>query len=505
MKRSAYDWNFTTVNDGVSSQALAGGSEQQPRGRMLGGCGSLNDMVYARGFPTDYHEWAELVGPAWNWTDVLPYFMKTEHMTDHRILSNSELMRYHGTHGEIEVAGTDVPDSPNSILLKAFEELGFDIVDDMTYPHKIGAGKLSHNIRGGRRDSTLTAMLNKVQTNNLHVLKDTLATKIIIENESAVGVKALSNGEELVFFANKEVVVTAGTFNTPKLLMLSGIGPKASLEELGIQVVKDLPVGEGLNDHIMVLYYIAADSGTCQSNERDDSFEVIKYLYDSSGVLSYSDSIAAYLPQKGKDPNVPHFALYPTCVSKGGLTYEMCLQSIGYTNETCMKIAQENEHHELIAIGVVLLKPQSRGRVTLSSAVPTDEPLIFSGNFQDKTDMEQFPEAVKVALSLTNSTHLKALNARVVDLMPEICKSLEGDEAIRCQVRALATTAWHAAGTCALGSVLDPELRVHGVRGLRVADASVMPAVVRGNTNAPVVMIAEKAAHFIKNTYGVDD
>ncbi|KAJ8730432.1 hypothetical protein PYW07_017470 [Mythimna separata] len=505
LKESRYDWNFTSVDDGVTSQALARGQQKQPRGRMLGGSGSLNDMVYSRGHPSDYYEWAQVAGDAWNWTQVLPYFKKTEHMTDPKIIKNIELMRYHGTNGEIEVSGTDVQGSPNAKLLQAFGEMGFPIVDDMTYPHKIGAGRFSRTIRHGRRDSSLTAMLNKVQNRNLYVLKDTLVTKILIENSTAVGVKALSNGEELFFYANKEVIVSAGTFNTPKLLMLSGIGPRAVLEKLGIGVVQDLPVGEGLDDHVMVLYHIAADQGTCPLNERDAYFDVIKYLYDGSGRLSYSDTIGVYLPQKGKDPDVPYFAIYPTCIAQGLLSYDQCMQGLGYTSETCMALSEANKQSELITLGVVLLKPQSRGRVTPASADPLHDPRIHSGTFSDIADMEQFPEAVKVALSLVNTTHFKKLRAHVVDLTPESCRGLDEEAVIRCQVRALAMAAWHSVGTARLGGVVDARLRVRGVAALRVADASVMPSVIRGNTNAAVVMIAEKAAHFIKNDDGRDN
>lgn len=508
LPKSSYDWNFTTVNDGNTSQSMEGGWQKQPRGKMLGGSGSLNDMVYSRGHPTDYYEWADLVGHEWNWTDVLPYFMKTEQMTDHRIVNNSELMQYHGRYGEIEVSGADVPDSPNAKLLKAFEELGFDIVDDMTYPYKIGAGMFSHTIRDGRRDSSLTALLNKVQSNNLHVLKSTLVTKILIENNTAVGVRALLNGEELSFFANKEVIISAGTFNSPKLLMLSGIGPKASLKEFGIDVIQELPVGERLNDHVMVIYYIAVQKGICLINERDLSFEMIKYLYNGSGKYAYSDSMGVYLPQRDKDPNVPYFAIYPSCLPQGQLTYDACMQGLGYPSEICMKLKNESEQNELISLAVVLLKPQSRGVVRLASTDPTVDPLIYSGTFNDVSDMEEYPAAVKVALSLVNSTYFKNKSAHVVDMTPGNCKGLEDeeDEVIRCQVRELAMTAWHAVGTCALGGVLDAEMRVRGVSSLRVVDASAMPTVPRGNTNAPVIMMAEKAAHFVKRAYyGADN
>ncbi|KAF9410388.1 hypothetical protein HW555_010514 [Spodoptera exigua] len=463
LKETPYDWNFTSVDDGVTSQALASHVQRQPRGKMLGGSGSLNDMVYARGHPQDYYEWADIAGEVWNWTNVLDYFKKTEHMTDSKIVGNEELMQYHGTGGAIEVAGAHYPDSPNSKMMQAFQELGFAAVDDMTYPYKIGVGKFSHTVRAGRRDSSLTAMLNKVKSRKLHVLKNTFATKILFEGNKAVGILADSDGRELHVYAKHEVIVSAGTFNTPKLLLLSGVGPSHILNQFGIDVVPRSARGTR-----------------------------------SAG----SHSIGAYLPQKDKDANIPYFAIYPSCVPAGQLTSKLCMQGIGFTNEICGKLQKENELHELIVAAVVLLKPQSRGNVTLKSVHPDVDPAIYSGTFDDEADLEGFPEAIEKALSLVNTTHFKKLGARVVDLTPESCVGLQGAARTRCSVRALALAAWHAVGTARLGAVLDAELRVRGLQGLRVADASVMPTMVRGNTNAPVVMIAEMAADFIKNQYG---
>lgn len=385
LKETPYDWNFTTIDDGVTSQALAGHVQRQPRGKMLGGSGSLNDMVYARGHPEDYYEWADLAGDVWNWTNVLDYFKRTEHMTDANIVHNEELMQYHGTGGAIEVSGAHYPGSPNSKLMQAFQELGFAAVDDMTYPYKLGVGKFSHTIRAGRRDSSLTAM-----------------------------------------------------------------------------------------------------------------------LYNGSGTLSYSDSIGAYLPQKDRAAHVPYFAIYPSCVPAGQLTSGQCTRGLGFTSDICDKLQKENELRELIVAAVVLLKPQSRGNVTLQSLHPGDDPAIYSGTFDDEADMEGFPEAIEKTLSLVNTTYFRKLDARVVDLTPESCRGLQEPRRTRCSLRALALAAWHAVGTARLGAVLDAELRVRGLRGLRVADASVMPSMVRGNTNAPVVMIAEMAADFIRNQYGVE-
>ncbi|XP_075973457.1 ecdysone oxidase-like isoform X2 [Anticarsia gemmatalis] len=503
LKSSPYDWNFTTVNDGFSSQGLKDGKQVQPRGKMLGGSGSLNDMVYARGHPQDYYEWADIAGDLWNWTNVLEYFKRTENMTDERIINDEELMQYHGTNGEIDVSGRADVDFVTSKFLESYNELGYEIVNDMTYPNKIGAGRFSHTIKNGRRDSSLTALLNKVHTSNLYVLNDTYVTKILIENDTAIGVSALSEGNEVEFYADKEVIISAGTFNTAKLMLLSGIGPKDHLDEMGIDVIKNLPVGDNLHDHIMILNYLAIKNGTCTMEDSAKYFEIIKYLYNFSGVFSYSDSMGVYMAKNGGDQNVAQFAVYPTCLPRSGMNVDQCEGILGYEEAVCQKLVMENQEHELIPLAVVHLKPQSRGRVRLNSSDPMEEPLIYSGAFSNLADYEGYVEAIKAALALVNTTYFKGQGARVLDVWDK-CDGIDDvTEAARCQVREYALPAWHAGGTAALGSVVDAQLKVKGVEGLRVVDASVMPAVVRGNTNAVVVMIAEKAADFIKVKYNV--
>lgn len=497
---SPFDWNFTTTGDGQSSQGLSGGSQRQPRGKMLGGSGSMNNMIYARGFPADYDEWADIAGPEWSWENVLPYFKKTEHMTEQQIVNNEELMKYHGRDGEIEVSGLNNTSEEIERFLEAFREIGFHIVNDMTNPHKIGAGKFSHTIRDGKRDSSLTALLNKAKGDNIFVLKNAMVTKILLDNATAVGVKVLTTEYELHFYAEKEVIVSAGTFNTPKLLMLSGIGPKEHLDELGIDVIKDLPaVGGNLHDHVMFLNYIAAENGTCYTSEATQYMDMIKYLYDRSGSLANADSMGALLALKGSESNTPDFAFYPTCSPQKFQFYEGCVSVIGLDSKICAQLDAENQSNELISIAVVLLKPQSRGKIRLLSTNPLDDPLIYSGTFDNLEDLDGFPEAVDVVNSLAETSYFKKKSAHVVDIKIDVCDGLNGSEEVKCKARAMATSAWHAVGTASLGKVVDGELRVIGVQRLRVVDASVMAKVTRGNTNAPVVMIAEKAADFIRS------
>ncbi|XP_023945870.2 ecdysone oxidase-like [Bicyclus anynana] len=499
MKGSPYDWNFTTVNDHYSSQALQDGSQRQPRGRMLGGSGSINDMIYARGFPADYDEWASTEGDNWSWANVLKYFKKTEHITDERITKFSELVEYHGFDGEIEVTGKKESTFTTEKFLEGFRELGFDIVRDMTNPNVIGAGRFSHTIRDGKRDSSLTALLNKAsKRDNLFVLKDALVTKVLMEDNVANGVKVLLDNKEFHFYAEQEVIVSAGTFNTAKLLLLSGIGPKEDLKKVGIEVVKDLPVGENLHDHIMVLTYLAAENGTCYVDDKTKHLNTIKYLYDMSGSLTHTSELGAYISFNNSAKNVPDFAIYSTCMPLNSGFYDSCKRLLGFKPEICEKISSANEKYEILTLAVVNLKPKSRGKVTLQSADPLDVPLIYSGTFSDSRDLVNYPAAMRVAHSLADTSYFRSKGAFVLDLGLEECKGLRERSKRKCVARATAMSAWHAVGTAAMGLVVDNELRVKGVRGLRVVDASVMPKVIRGNTNAPVVMIAELAADFIK-------
>ncbi|XP_028162012.1 glucose dehydrogenase [FAD, quinone]-like isoform X1 [Ostrinia furnacalis] len=501
LKGTKYDWNFTTVNDKVSSQALKGGSQKQPRGKMLGGSGSLSDMVYSRGHPEDYDDWAAVAGEQWNWKNVLEYFKKTEHMTDEQIVNNPELMAYHGIDGEIEVTGTNRSTFATQIFLDAFAELGFEKVKDMTNPQKMGTGRFSHTIRKGQRDSAATALLNKAgYSTKLSILKDSLVTKVIIDDKNkAVGVEVVTDNEKKIFKADKEVILSAGTFNTAKLLLLSGIGPKKHLEEMGIPVIKDLPVGHNFHDHVMVVAFLASEKGTCTEEQKDTYMHTIEYLHSRTGPLADTDSMGAYIAlERESHPTVPDFAMYPTCVPVNAGFYKGCQVSLGYEDRICRELDILNQNYELIPVAVVLLKPKSRGKVTLSSKNPFDAPLIYAGTFSDEEDLAGFPKALSLAYSLANATYFRGKRAFAVDLKLEACEELRGAEGLKCHARQLATPAWHAVGTSALGAVLDGALRVRGVRGLRVADAGVMPAVVRGNTNAAVVMVAERAADFIQ-------
>ncbi|CAG9092905.1 unnamed protein product [Plutella xylostella] len=489
-RSTKYDWNYTTEDDQFSSQELQHGAQRQPRGRLLGGCDSMSDMVYTRGFPSDYEAWAAALGPQWGWPTVLEYFKKTERMTDELITPHPELMKRHGTAGELHVSGARRYSHTTQVFYDAFKELGFEMVEDMTDPTKIGVGRFSHTIRRGRRHSVVTALLNKAgPRHNLHVLRDATATQILFDGARAAGVAVLIDGREHHFYADKEVILSAGVFNTPKLLMLSGIGPREHLEALGVPVRADLP-------------HLAAAPGTCPSPAPARYAALLRYLHDQGGNFSETDTMGAYMVNETANPRAPEFAMFPTCLPAGYGFYAGCTSILGFKEGICRALDDANREHELITVALVLLDPRSTGRVRLRSRDPLAPPLIYSGTFSHAADLARFPAAMRKALSLKDTEFLKARGARVVELPLASCAGEEGEAALACRARATATSAWHAAGTARAGAVLDAELRVRGVPGLRVVDASVMPRLVSSNTNAAVVMIAERAADFIKTQYG---
>ncbi|CAG9786428.1 unnamed protein product [Diatraea saccharalis] len=504
MKTGAYNWNFTSTTNSESSKALEGGIQRQPQGRMLGGSGSANDMVYTRGFPHDFHTWADIAGPTWDWDAVLPSFKKTEHLTDPTILNDPVLMAYHSVEGEITVSGSKQTSKDVDTFLNAFNELGFPIVEDMTYPGRFGAGRFLHTIRDGRRDSTATAFISRAgfeNRGNLFVLRNSVVTQILIDsNKTAYGVKVTRDEESFIYYADFEVVLSAGVFNTPKLLMLSGIGPRNHLEEMGIDVVHETPVGESLHDQTMVLIYLTADVDLCTLPKAERHIEMIKYLYNQTGALSSSDSMGLYMStDKNSDVTAPDFAIYPVCIPKNVGFRNACPSILNFQKHICDKLGAINEEKELLSFAVVKLNPVSKGNVKLASNDPKDNPSIYSGTFSDPRDYEGYPEAMRTVYSLVNTTVMKQIGARVVDYDLPDCNGLEveDDNYFKCIAQNVGMSAWRAGGSVSMGAVLTPRLKMKGMHKLRVADASAMPATVRGNVEAPVIMIAERAVSYI--------
>ena len=468
------NWRFATV----PQAGMAGREIPVPRGRVIGGSGAINGMVYFRGHPTDYDDWADMGCAGWSYREVLPYFTRTEHNEDY------EASVFHGKTGPINVKHVENPNALNYAFMDALGSLQFPHCPDFNGPDPEGYGRRQGLIRDGRRESTATSMLKPAMARgNVHVQTDARVARIVVEDGRATGVE-LVDGR--VIRARREVVLSAGTVQSPHILMLSGIGPGAHLREHGIDVVHDLAgVGGNYQDHVASPMHVETDDTTSYGISWKvlprDLFYGLQYLLSRKGPLAGNvfESVAFLRTDPSLDKPDVQFVFQPA------------------KRLTNPKIPFPLGHG--YAISPVALYPKSRGTVRLGSADPAANPVIDPHLLEHPDDIQPLIRALKIAREAFASQPFARYDGTEVAPGPEV----GSDEALDAYIRETGYTVHHPVGTCRMGdpadaqTVVDPELRVKGIEGLRVADASVMPSVIGGNTNAPCVMIAERCADFI--------
>ncbi len=480
LMKSEVDWGFSTA----PQQHVNNREIYLPRGKTLGGCSSTNAMAYVRGHKEDFNDWEKLGNKGWGYNDVLPYFIKSE---NNEQISN----KYHGKGGELNVTFAQQYKTPlGDTFVKACIEKGIPENKDYNGIEMEGAGLFQFTIKDAKRHSTSTAFLKPANDRkNLTVITKAHTKKIIIENNKAVGVEYLTGKKSEKVYCNKEVILSAGSFGSPQILMLSGIGDAEELKKVGIPVVKNLQgVGKNLQDH---LFYPV----TCLCNQKIslNSFiatipqigALVKYLLFKKGpfTISLLEAVAFLKLDKSLDrPNLQfHFA--PIQVGSDGKT--------DFYDVTTFPT------EDGFAILPTLLKPLSRGYVALRSDNPTD-PLIIQPNFLEKEEDKQvlikgYYKAKEVLMADAFKPYRIKMNFPVDD---------SSDEKVFEHLKTYLETVYHPVGTCKMGNdamaVVDENLKVIGIEGLRVADASIMPTIVSGNTNAACIMIGEKAADLIK-------
>ncbi len=474
--QSAYDWDFHTV----PQMRADGRSIYWPRGRTLGGSSSINAMIYIRGSRHDYDTWRDEYGcSGWGYCDLLPYFLRAE--------DNSRgASAYHGTGGPLSVQDLKHKSPLTKAFVAASQECGLPANDDFNGPAQDGSGFYQVTQRDGRRWSAADAYLHPAMSRpNLTVQTDARVTGIIIEADRAVGVRYLLRGEEEEARVESEVILSAGAIGSPQLLMLSGIGPADHLIAHGIRVHADSPgVGANLSDHPVVttMWHTPRSAGLW---EAAGPANLARWRYLHSGPLTSNVAEAGGFSRSMPSLQAPdlQWHVLPTPFTQGGLG---------------------DPATRAVSVLVTLVSVGSRGYVRLRSDDPRHKPAIDPAYLSDSADIDPLLSGVRMAREFAAAAAMAKLCT--VELAPG--PGVRSDTDLREFIRRDLGTLYHPVGTCAMGgdsrlaaskltSVLDPELRVRGIEGLRVVDASVMPVVPRGNTNAPTIAIAERAADLI--------
>ena len=464
------DWAFTTV----PQAHLFGRRIAYPRGRAVGGTSVLNMMMYVRGNRGDYDRWRSLGNVGWGYDDVLPYFRRSE---ANAVFADA----YHGTDGPMSVVTTAHSHPLCEYFLEAVESLGVPRNPDFNGAVQEGCGYFQATVRDGRRCGAKEAFIDPIRHRpNLTLLADALVLRLVVDRGRARGVEYLAAGRIEREEADGEVILAAGAIGSPHLMMLSGLGPAAHLAEHGIAVIADLPgVGQDLQDHMGG----CPVSATLQHPERfgtpvrDFSAAVEEFEATGRGLLAtHHLDAGAFLRLDPADPDPDFEALFMPGVAEF------------YRTDG---VPERTRFH----LGGFLLRPRSRGTVTLASANPLDRPLIDPNYYADPADL---------ALAVSSARRrMEILDAKPFDdvRLGRAQPGAVSDAEIETLIRRNASTTWHPTSTCRMGTddraVVDPDLRVRGIERLRICDASVMPTMTSGNTNAPVVMIAEKAADLI--------
>lgn len=474
-----------------------------PRGKVLGGSGSINAMLYVRGNRKDYDDWRSLGNKGWGWDDVLPYFEKS--------------LRNESKAG-ITLNKFENLDSITDIVLEAAKELGNKIVeDDFAENQNLGYCQIYGTYKNGKRASTAKSYLVAAKDRpNMHVIKNAVAKKINLSanGKTVESVTFVYEGKhEMTVKVNKEVVLSAGAIDTPKLLMLSGFGPKKHLDNLEIPVVRDLRVGDNLQDHVMVPMFYRIEERTANAfNPKEHLDAIYNYLIHQKGPLSTQGliSLVGFInSDESSDSPYPDIEYHHIPVLRQSPSFDLLMKAIGYKSAIADSFRPAHADAHILISWVVLLRPKSLGNIRLKSNNYQDSPKIFANYFDDPEDVKTLLRGLKYQLKFDKTNSFKANDAELLaPNLPE-CNEFEfkSDDYFECYIKYMASTVYHPSGTAKMGptsdntAVVDDRLRLISVSGLRVVDASIMPKLVSGNTNAPTIMIAEKAADFIKEEW----
>ena len=428
------------------------------RGKVLGGSSAINFLLYTRGNHADYDRWEESGNSGWSYRDLLPYFKKSEHQ-------QRGADAYHGVDGELSVTNIFDPAPISQRFIDAAVALGYQPNPDFNGARQEGAGYFQFTVKDGKRHSAAAAFLLPILNRpNLTTITGALVTRLLFEDARTVGVEYSHEGKLLTVKVNSEVILSAGSFDSPKLLMLSGIGDKKCLETLNIPLVVDLPgVGQNLQDHIVVPIFYEATQDLHTKTTSNGIAEAGLFMHSQDNRATAPDLELVFGPLLRLPPGYPN-------------------SGMGFT-------------------GLVILNhPHNIGSVSLRSPDPKDTPMIRLNYLQDRSDVQKLTEGIRLMRKLFGRSVFDEFRGKEIVPSAEVTSN----EALDAYIRATCTTVYHPIGTCKMGndsmSVVDSQLRVLGVEGLRIVDASIMPTMITGHTNVPTIAIGEKAADLIKTT-----
>jgi len=475
MHNPSVDWCYRTEPDpGLNGRAL-----DWPRGKVLGGSSSLNGLLYVRGQPQDYDRWAQMGNPGWGWDDVLPLFKRSERQ-------ERGADDYHGDQGPLSVSNMRLQRPICDAWVAAAQEAGYPFNPDYNGATQEGVGYFQLTTRNGRRCSSAVAFLNPVRgRENLTILTRAQASHITFDGTRATGVAYRDRaGVPHVIRAGREVILSSGAIGSPQLMMLSGLGEAAHLAEHGIEVRRDLPgVGRNMQDHLQARLVFKCNEPTLNDEVRslfDQARIALKYAMFRAGPMAMAASLATGFMRTGDHVETPdiQFHVQPWSADSPG----------------------EGVHpFSAFTMSVCQLRPESRGQIRLASADPGTYPKIHPNYLSTETDCRTIVEGIKIARRIARHAPLTTKISE--EFRPDASLDLDDYEGTLDWARNYSTTIYHPTGTCKMGqgegAVVDARLRVHGVTGLRVADCSIMPEIVSGNTNAPAIMIGEKASEMI--------
>lgn len=490
MHSGIYNWKYHTEPE----PQLAGRTVYWPRGRVLGGSSTINGMIYVRGNPADYDGWEALGSRGWSYEKVLPYFKRSEGHTDRDD-------HYHAHGGELTVQRSRVQNPMYDAFIEAGQQTGYPFTDDFNGARQEGFGRYDFTIRNGKRCSAATAFLGPARVrNNLTVTTNALAHRVIFSGVRAAGVAYRAGGRLVEARAEKEIILAAGVVNSPQLLMLSGIGDSEELGQHGIPVVHHLPgVGKNVQDHVdCCLVYEFTQPVSLYNDLRMDkvTLGVMQAALFGSGFITTFPYEAGSFMKTSAGLEAPDLQTHfmPATEASANLHWSLPLLR-----------KRENATNHGLTIRVGPLSPGSRGSISLRSADPSDPPLIRANYLAHRRDVDTTVAGVHLMREVVAQKAFAGVRGRELAPGP----AYQTDKQLADWLVDAAMTTLHPVGSCRMGNdaeaVVDAQLCVHGTRGLRVVDASIMPVITRGNTNAPAIMIAEKASDMILNELPEDN